>query len=168
MDEDRVGDAPSSVAASDTARHAALAAGVAASFGTRAAEGAEPADSSRSSTRVDPTLLAWQDWHKDHQLRERLWRERQRLDATAEEVDRDPRNDEDADGLDEKRAVVEDELLAALFATPAGTILGVIAKLDALLAVMEPGPDCEDEPWPQIRAVVADLCRLDRDAALRG
>lgn len=167
MDEDGVGDAPSSVAASDPARHAALAAAVAASFGRRAAAGAQAADSSRSPTGVDPTLLAWQDCHQAHQLRERLWRERQLL-AAARHIDRDPHNGDDADDLDEKLAVVEDELLAALFATPAGTIVGVIAKLDALLAVMEPGPGCEDEPGPQLRAAVDDLCRLELDPALRG
>ncbi|WP_175561892.1 hypothetical protein [Kaistia soli] len=44
----------------------------------------------------------------------------------------------DVDRQDERAGVREDALAANLFATPASSILGVMAKLGALLGVMEP------------------------------
>lgn len=147
------------------ARRAVLAAAVEASLGSLPGEGAEAAADSGSGEAIDPALLAWRAWQEVYQLRERLWSERDQLHSASGDAGMLPSNDDDADRLDEDLTAREDALAADLFATPAGTILGVIAKLDALLAVMEPGPDCEDEPWPQIRAVVADLCRLAADGA---
>jgi hypothetical protein len=165
MTQDEVGDAHSS----HETRRAALLAAVAASAGSFSGEGATAVASSDSGRAIDPALLAWQKWDEAHQLRERLWSERQRLDtAVVGDAGILPLSDGDADALDEDLAAREDALAADLFATGAATVLGVIAKLDALLALMESGPECEDEPWPQIRAVLADLCRFDIDAALRG
>ena len=51
-------------------------------------------------------------------------------------------------------------LAERLWATPATSITGVIAKLDALLSEGAPSPACQDFPWPQLRAIRADLENL--------
>ncbi len=52
------------------------------------------------------------------------------------------------------------DLADRLWATPATSLAGVIAKLDALLAEGAPSPVTSDLPWPQLRAIRADLERL--------
>ena len=52
------------------------------------------------------------------------------------------------------------DLADRLWATPAASLAGVIAKLDALLAEGAPSAVTSDLPWPQLRAMRADLEKL--------
>lgn len=57
------------------------------------------------------------------------------------------------------------DLLDALAATPATSLAGVAAKLDA---VLREGNICEDGsefPWPHIRSALDDLARIARHSA---
>jgi hypothetical protein len=61
----------------------------------------------------------------------------------------------------------EENLLELLSSTPATSIAGVIAKLDAILIEGQPSKDDAEFPWPQIRSVLQDIVRLGHRAALR-
>ena len=52
------------------------------------------------------------------------------------------------------------DLADRLWATPATSLAGIIAKLDALLAEGAPSAVDRDLPWPQLRAIRADLEKL--------
>ncbi|MDX3929884.1 MAG: hypothetical protein QHC90_29325 [Shinella sp.] len=54
----------------------------------------------------------------------------------------------------------EQDLMEALMATPAATLAGVAAKLDALLREGEYSEDCTEFPWPQMRSALIDLVRI--------
>jgi len=54
----------------------------------------------------------------------------------------------------------EQELVEVLMATPATTLAGVAGKLDAVLREGESFEECEEFPWPQIRAALVDLVRI--------
>ena len=49
------------------------------------------------------------------------------------------------------------ELAERLWATPAVSLTGVVAKLDALLSEGAPSSEAQEFPWPQLRAIRADL-----------
>ncbi|TPK84890.1 hypothetical protein FJ936_13525 [Mesorhizobium sp. B2-4-13] len=51
-------------------------------------------------------------------------------------------------------------LLEALSETPAISLAGVAAKLDAILREGQPSKDDAEFPWPQIRSVLEDIGRL--------
>ena len=52
------------------------------------------------------------------------------------------------------------DLAGRLWATPATSLAGVIAKLDALLEEGISSAVASDLPWPQLRAIRADLEKL--------
>ncbi|TIW71645.1 MAG: hypothetical protein E5V58_18475 [Mesorhizobium sp.] len=51
-------------------------------------------------------------------------------------------------------------LLEALAETPASSLAGVAAKLDAILTQGQPSKDDAEFPWPQIRSVLEDVGRI--------
>ncbi len=51
-------------------------------------------------------------------------------------------------------------LLEALSDTPAISLAGVAAKLDAILREGQPSKDDAEFPWPQIRSVLEDIGRI--------
>ncbi|WP_149804728.1 hypothetical protein [Mesorhizobium sp. NFR06] len=53
-------------------------------------------------------------------------------------------------------------LLEELSETPATTLVGVAAKLDAVLKEGQPSEDEAEFPWPQIRSVIEDIARISR------
>ncbi len=55
------------------------------------------------------------------------------------------------------------ELAEHLWATPAASLTGVMAKLDALLSEGAPSSEAQEFPWPQLRAIRADLEFLRQD-----
>ncbi|CDX20672.1 conserved hypothetical protein [Mesorhizobium sp. ORS 3324] len=55
------------------------------------------------------------------------------------------------------------DLLQALSETPATSLAGVVAKLDAMLMEGEPSEDDPEFPWPQIRAARDDLVRIGKE-----
>ncbi|MET3524141.1 hypothetical protein [Mesorhizobium abyssinicae] len=51
-------------------------------------------------------------------------------------------------------------LLEELSETPATSLAGVVAKLDAVLREGQPSKDDAEFPWPQIRSVLKDVGRI--------
>lgn len=58
-----------------------------------------------------------------------------------------------------------DTFASAIFATKAQTLEGAAAKLTVAIRLAAPADDSEDEPWPSLRSVQADLDRLRAAAA---
>ncbi|TPL35990.1 hypothetical protein [Mesorhizobium sp. B2-4-6] len=56
------------------------------------------------------------------------------------------------------------DLLDLLSRTPATSLAGVAAKLDAVLREGQPSEDDPEFPWPQIRSVLEDIVRLGTQA----
>ncbi len=54
----------------------------------------------------------------------------------------------------------ERRLADALWAAPARSLVGIAAKLDAILQQGEWRQDCAEFPWPQIRSALADLVQI--------
>ena len=64
--------------------------------------------------------------------------------------------------LAEEEAEAESEQLAlALWAEPARSIAGIVAKLHAVLITCESNGNGDEPPWPQIRSILVDLINLD-------
>lgn len=63
---------------------------------------------------------------------------------------------------EEEAAEDERQLVETLWATPAHSLAGVAAKLDAVLTEGEWCEYCPEFPWPQIRGALADLIRIGR------
>jgi hypothetical protein len=61
---------------------------------------------------------------------------------------------------EEKAAADEQKLIESLWATPAHSLAGAGAKLDAILKQGEWCEECSEFPWPQIRSVLRDLIRI--------
>lgn len=57
------------------------------------------------------------------------------------------------------------DLLDAMAATPAISLAGVAAKLDAVLREGKIWEDGSEFPWPHIRSVIEDLARIGRQSA---
>ncbi|MFK0278601.1 hypothetical protein ACIQUG_33380 [Ensifer sp. NPDC090286] len=128
-------------------------------------------DSGFERCTEDQAVAAWQNWraawdrlsestHYQQQLETSLFSGK--LSSAGE---RDGRRVYDDALEDEDRAALAEELAAqALWLTPAPSIAGVAAKLDAIVRRNQPSPDSSDEPWPQIRTVLADLRKIDTSA----
>jgi hypothetical protein len=65
---------------------------------------------------------------------------------------------------EERAAKAAEQLLYKLARTPAGSIAGVIAKLDVVLRAARTHDQSSDFPWVQLRSVLADLRRLTAEA----
>jgi hypothetical protein len=59
----------------------------------------------------------------------------------------------------------EQDLLDAFADTPARSLAGIMAKLDAILCEGESLDDRETFPWPHIRSALSGLQRLGRAVA---
>ncbi|MDM9625051.1 hypothetical protein QTL95_04015 [Rhizobium sp. S152] len=57
-------------------------------------------------------------------------------------------------------ADLEDEFSAALWSTAPRSFAGVAAKLHCVLETEDPGSGLQEAPWPQLRAILADLVRI--------
>lgn len=58
-------------------------------------------------------------------------------------------------------SAAEDQAAEALWRTPARSVAGATAKLHAFGTKWQPSSTSEEEPWPQIRSVIADLLKID-------
>jgi hypothetical protein len=56
------------------------------------------------------------------------------------------------------------DLLEMLARTPATSLAGVAAKLDAVLREGQPSEDDPEFPWPQIRSVLEDVVRIGQQS----
>ncbi|GLS22951.1 hypothetical protein GCM10007874_59710 [Labrys miyagiensis] len=62
---------------------------------------------------------------------------------------------------EEKVAMADEQRLAdELFDADAMSIPGVLAKLEALIALDAPSEHSDERPWPQLRRIRAELTRL--------
>jgi hypothetical protein len=54
----------------------------------------------------------------------------------------------------------EDELSEALWSAASKSFAGIAAKLHCVLETEDPGSCLQDVPWPQLRAILAELVRI--------
>lgn len=59
-----------------------------------------------------------------------------------------------------KNADREDELSEVLWKTAPQSFAGIAAKLHCVLETEDPGSGLQEAPWPQLRAILADLVRI--------
>ncbi|QPI30027.1 hypothetical protein CN233_31420 [Sinorhizobium meliloti] len=62
---------------------------------------------------------------------------------------------------EDRVSIAEVQAAEALWRTPARSVAGATAKLHALGTKWQPSSTSEEEPWPQIRSVIADLLKID-------
>lgn len=62
---------------------------------------------------------------------------------------------------EDRVSIAEVHAAEALWRTPARSVAGATAKLHALGTKWQPSSTSEEEPWPQIRSVIADLLKID-------
>ena len=117
----------------------------------------------------DPALAVWQQWCKAWQhLSESSLRQQQLERALFPAVLPPPleqtagsRAYDEALEAEDRASVAEDEAAEALWRTPAQSITGATAKLHAAITKWQPSPTSQEDPWPQIRSVIADLLKID-------
>lgn len=110
----------------------------------------------------DPAAALWGKWRAAQEEVERLFRHQQRLEA-GHRVRAGGVDDYAAALLAEKTAGKQAiELLKRLSQTPAVSLAGVAAKLDAVLGEGQPSEDDDEFPWSLIRSALADLIRIGR------
>ncbi|WP_080662719.1 hypothetical protein [Sinorhizobium meliloti] len=80
---------------------------------------------------------------------------------TSQELARATPLPSDACNDDPALAVCQDHTAQALWRTPARSVAGATTKLHALGTKWQPSSTSEEEPWPQIRSVIADLLTID-------
>ncbi|MDX0018206.1 hypothetical protein GOC03_02295 [Sinorhizobium meliloti] len=80
---------------------------------------------------------------------------------TSQELARATPLPSDACNDDPALAVCQDHTAQALWRTPARSVAGATTKLHALGTKWQPSSTSEEEPWPQIRSVIADLLKID-------
>ena len=130
-----------------------------------------PTDDLRIDAAPDAPLLAlWREWFAARALAVEASRHQQALEtklfAIADPHARETEAWEAAAGETGHAAALEAEehafdaegaLAEELWAMPAGTVTGAIARLHAVLVCGQPSPTYEEFPWPQLRAVLTDL-----------
>ncbi|MDE3814271.1 hypothetical protein I7I49_29285 [Sinorhizobium meliloti] len=62
---------------------------------------------------------------------------------------------------EDRASIAEEQAAETLWETPAVSIAGAAAKLHAAMTKWQPSPTSQEEPWPQIRSVIADLLKID-------
>ncbi|MDX0066266.1 hypothetical protein GOB13_25670 [Sinorhizobium meliloti] len=123
---------------------------------------------SRDACDADPALAVWHQWCAARQrlsesslLQQRLERSlfSAVLPAPLEQSAR-LRAYEKALEAEDRVSIAEDHAAEALWRTPARSVAGATAKLHALGTKWQPSSTSEEEPWPQIRSVIADLLTI--------
>jgi hypothetical protein len=64
---------------------------------------------------------------------------------------------------EDEAAAQAEVLLCLLSETPANSLAGIAAKLDAVIRQGQTSTDDAEIPWPQIRSALADIGRLGYD-----
>lgn len=116
----------------------------------------------------DPALAAWQFWRSAWSRLNEVTSQHQQIETSLFSGDLSCSGGRDAsraynEALEaEDRAAMEEEQAAQdLWKVSAVSVAGAAAKLDAMLSRGQPSPTTSDEPWPQLRGVMADLLRID-------
>ena len=119
----------------------------------------------------DPVVALARNWQGVHAQMLMLCRRQQQLETMMEgKRDGLPRAGVDlgsdvqrayaaAKEEEEMAAQAAGELLEELFAAPALSVAGMIAKLEVILKESEVGDAPADFPWPHLRSILADLTR---------
>ncbi len=123
----------------------------------------------------DPAVDAWRVWwatwarltessRRQQQLERRLFS----MDALLrQDVPDSGRKHQHALEAEDRASITDDEAADALWMTPAQSVMGAIAKLHVAVTRWQPSTTSQQELWPQIRAVISDLLRIDA-ASLAG
>ncbi|YCI06319.1 hypothetical protein M1D34_30390 (plasmid) [Ensifer sp. D2-11] len=123
---------------------------------------------SRGACAEDPTLALWHQWCAAWQYLGESSLRQQRLERSLfpdalpplEQAARSRTYDEALEAED-RAAIAEERAAETLWETPAVSIAGAAAKLHAAITKWQPSPTSQEEPWPQIRSVIADLLKID-------
>ncbi|AIM03442.1 hypothetical protein [Sinorhizobium meliloti] len=124
---------------------------------------------SRDACDADPALAVWHQWCAARQrLSESSLRQQRHESSLFSAVLPPPleqsaglRAYEKALEAEDRASAAEDHAAEALWRTPARSVAGATAKLHALVTKWQPSSTSEEEPWPQIRSVIADLLKID-------
>ncbi|RVP50405.1 hypothetical protein CN071_34110 [Sinorhizobium meliloti] len=124
----------------------------------------------------DPALVVWQPWcnAREHLSESSLLQ--QRLERSLFSAVLPPPLEQSA-GLrayekaleaEDRASAAEDHAAEALWRTPARSVAGATAKLHALGTKWQPSSTSQEEPWAQIRIVIADLLKIDMASVASG
>lgn len=108
----------------------------------------------------DPAIVMWCEWQMAHTATDRLCRRQQRLEADLKSGGGREADYEAARRAESASGAHALDLLEQFSHTPAASLAGVAAKLDAVLAEGQPGEEDEEFPWPQLRSVLEDVVRI--------
>ncbi|MDW9507992.1 hypothetical protein GOA81_23825 [Sinorhizobium meliloti] len=131
---------------------------------------------SRDACDADPAHAVWHQWCAARQRLSESSLLQQRhesslfsavLPAPLEQSAR-LRAYEKALEAEDRASAAEDHAAEALWRTPARSVAGATAKLHALVTKWQPSSTSEEEPWPQIRSVIADLLKIDMASVASG
>ncbi|MDK1387993.1 hypothetical protein QN224_21490 [Sinorhizobium sp. 8-89] len=117
----------------------------------------------------DPALALWHQWCGAWQRLGELSLRQQRLERSLFPVVLPPpleqaagsRTYSEALEAEDRASIAEEQAAESLWETPAVSIAGAAAKLHAAITKWQPSPNSPEEPWPQIRGVIADLLKID-------
>ncbi|HEV7319274.1 MAG TPA: hypothetical protein VGO04_11760 [Ensifer sp.] len=116
----------------------------------------------------DLALAAWHQWSSAWQRLGESTAHQQRLETTLFSGNLPGSGEQVGSGgynealEEEDRAEHAEELAAkALWQVRATSVAGAWAKLDVIVHRSQPSPTSPDEPWPQLRAVMDDLRRIE-------
>ncbi|MEI4482661.1 MULTISPECIES: hypothetical protein [unclassified Phyllobacterium] len=128
----------------------------------------------------DPAVMTWREWCAARLDASKSCRRQQKLEAKLISMAGSPQSAVDAwkasdeklgysRALDRERKafIAENRVAEILWYTPAQTIMGATAKLHAIVDKWQPDAACDEYPWPQIRAVIADLLKIDAQMSLQ-
>ncbi|RVE80209.1 hypothetical protein [Sinorhizobium meliloti] len=131
---------------------------------------------SRDACDADPALAVWHQWCAAWQrlsesslLQQRL--ERSLLPAVLPpplEQAAGSRTYSEALEAEDRASIAEVQAAETLWETPAVSVAGAAAKLHAAMTKWQPSPTSQEEPWPQIRIVIADLLKIDMASVASG
>ncbi|RVK28847.1 hypothetical protein CN161_26380 [Sinorhizobium meliloti] len=124
---------------------------------------------SRDACDADPALPVWHQWCAARQRLSESSLLQQRLERSLFSAVLPPPLEQSA-GLrayekaleaEDRASIAEVQAAETLWKTPAVSVVGATAKLHALVTKWQPSSTSEEEPWPQIRSVIADLLKID-------
>uniref|UniRef100_UPI000B3629EF hypothetical protein n=1 Tax=Rhizobium sullae TaxID=50338 RepID=UPI000B3629EF len=124
----------------------------------------------------DPALAVWQQWCIAWQHLSESSSRQQRMERSLFSVVLPPpfeqaagsRAYDEALDAEDRASVAEDRAAESLWRTPAQSVAGATAKLHAAVTRWEPCPTSQEDPWPQIRSVIADLLKIDIGSVASG
>ncbi|AGG71620.1 hypothetical protein [Sinorhizobium meliloti] len=117
----------------------------------------------------DPALVVWQQWCNAREHLSESTLRQQRHESSLFSVVLPPpleqfagsRTYSEALEAEDRASIAEEQAAESLWETPAVSIAGAAAKLHAAMTKWQPSPTSQEEPWPQIRSVIADLLKID-------